>query len=425
MSRRQSLASSLASICLLNAAAMSHLAQERSGHQRTLDEPSTTTAVAGELQSGVAVISGKPVGYRGPAWHQTTADFPIGVLSGSAKRRDAVRRSWGAVCRPVFIVGMHAATGLWPEAEAASHGDLLLVNQTEIYHAMASILPLKTQMWLVYAHRAFPHAHFVAKVDDDTWVEPRRLLDVLKARRPEYWGYVLKNTRPVRNPKHKWFVAPSVWPGATYLDYCAGAGYVLSQRTLACVASKAAEPLPMPREDVATGILVQRCGATPTHARLFDAFGVRYTRSCSGRSVIKHYVRDMVQEAAARRNCSGGAPSAKRAPAASHGSSAVSARRAPAANHTANRRMRQPSASGRAPAASGRSGSSSSLPVSLDGAAAAASDPQALGVQQQILDELREQRREMREIRAHLGLTSKTLPEWHELCMRRGSSACA
>jgi hypothetical protein len=73
--------------------------------------------------------------------------MPVGILSGYAPKRQAVRDTWGKDACVYFIVGKK--DGAWPEDEATHHGDLLLLDMDEVYHGITSILPYKTVLRLL------------------------------------------------------------------------------------------------------------------------------------------------------------------------------------------------------------------------------------------------------------------------------------
>lgn len=237
-------------------------------------------------EAKTANISGMPVLYIAPAPRKCTT-IPVGVLSGYAPKRQAVRDTWGKSVCVYFIVGKK--DGAWPEEEATRHGDLLLLDMDEVYHGITSILPYKTAIWFYLAHEQFPEAMHVLKTDDDSYVQVNELQVELRQAQPDYWGHVQHGQRPVRNPKNKYFLPSSMWNEEVFPDYCSGAGYVLSRKALDCFMSKIQNQTYVACEDVSTGIVMHACGIGATHSKLVDRRG---DFAFSKPWLIKHYVKN-------------------------------------------------------------------------------------------------------------------------------------
>jgi len=82
-------------------------------------------------EAKTVTMFGISVTYVAPIPRNCTT-MPVGVISGYAPKRQAVRNSWGKDVCLYFIVGKNDS--LWPEEEATSHGDLLLLDMEEVYH---------------------------------------------------------------------------------------------------------------------------------------------------------------------------------------------------------------------------------------------------------------------------------------------------
>ena len=114
----------------------------------------------------------------------------IAVLSSAAHgaRRSAIRRTWFALsgdhrlgtanvlaCFGVGSAAQGAAAQL--EREIAMHGDMLLLNATDVASAgsLAGSMYETSFGWWLTAARRFPNAAFLAKTDDDSYVYIPRL----------------------------------------------------------------------------------------------------------------------------------------------------------------------------------------------------------------------------------------------------------
>jgi beta-1,3-galactosyltransferase 1 len=213
--------------------------------------------------------------------------MPVGVLSGYALKRQAVRKTWGKEVCLYFIVGKN--DGSWPEEEATLHSDLLLLDMEEVYHGITSILPYKTAIWFYLAHEHFPQAMHVLKTDDDSYVKISGLQDELIQVQPDYWGYAYRGLGPNRHPENKNFVPTSMFPESVFPDFCSGAGYVLSHKALECFVSKIESQTYFACEDVSTGIVMQTCDIKASHSELVDRMG---NNPPSTPWLIKHYVKN-------------------------------------------------------------------------------------------------------------------------------------
>eukprot|EP00624_Nannochloropsis_granulata_P004180 evm.model.NODE_31053_length_64317_cov_55.547771.4 len=212
-------------------------------------------------------IMGKPVTYIAPTPRECTTT-PVGVLSGYAPKRQAIRDTWGKGVCLYFIVGKK--DGLWPEEEATRHDDLVMLDMEEMY---TSILSYKTAIWFYVAHEHFPQAMHVLKTDDDCYVKMSGLQEELSQAQPDYWGYMHRRSHPIRDPENKNVVPLSMFPGSVFPDYCSGAGYVLSRKALECFVPNIENQTYISCEDVLTGVVMKTCNVTGTHNELIDIVG--------------------------------------------------------------------------------------------------------------------------------------------------------
>ena len=262
--------------------------------------------------SAQTVISCTRIHYRVPrgALHrlrfseQTTA---VGVLSGAAgagpAQRRAIRSTWAAGAANVFFV----VAGPWAvvSEEYDRHRDLLWLDLGEIYLTEISHLAFKTVAFLSILYERVvttsEHLRYLFKTDDDSYVALERLDRVLFPRgqtAPDYWGKCRAGAKPHRNQvvpwQKKWFIPYEVYPEPEYPSYAQGAGYALSKKFLDCAIGErhAAATRYMPNEDVAIGMLAERCHVTCTSD---DRVWIRYNAARDGttmdRKIVQHYVQ--------------------------------------------------------------------------------------------------------------------------------------
>ncbi len=188
----------------------------------------------------------------------------FGVCANAAKpvRRQAIRKSWGRNVPVVFLVA-----GEWDNIsqEFSRFGDLLWVDMPEDYR---NALTPKTFAFIQFASRnAIPalSLDYMFKTDDDVYINATEMSRELYVHdRPDYYGLLREGTAPIRNKTEtglvsKWYMSKEEYPDDTFPPYAHGTGYALSKRFGDCAIKAMATILPMPWEDVATGILAKVC----------------------------------------------------------------------------------------------------------------------------------------------------------------------
>lgn len=122
----------------------------------------------------------------------------VGILSAPpfTSRRHAIRRTWLAersTLRSVaacFVVraglcGRTSEAALRERsvvaAEAAAHGDVLALESVCLHERRARGAVFALYAWMQHAVDAYPHAAFIAKADDDVWLDLLTLRTYLSA----------------------------------------------------------------------------------------------------------------------------------------------------------------------------------------------------------------------------------------------------
>ena len=213
----------------------------------------------------------------------------FGILSSSENhlQRHFIRKTWGKSQNILFIV-----SGPWAtvKGEAGVFHDILWIDGVESYSKMASILPQKTQT-LLYALESFsPFFDYCLKTDDDSFINVQKLRHFLKQNLIDYGGKVFPNSKPYRDPLHKWFISYQRYNRTYFPPYCSGAGYVMSKRFISCAVKNLKNLEYMPMEDVATGLLSEKCNILPVNMQGVSGKTIQ-RGDVNSDIIVRHHVR--------------------------------------------------------------------------------------------------------------------------------------
>ncbi|XP_055346161.1 beta-1,3-galactosyltransferase 9-like [Paramacrobiotus metropolitanus] len=237
-------------------------------------------------------------------------------------RRDTIRRTYGSLAvesgthrhtcshgrpdagrgvplgfRLLFIVGLTVSGAIQRGIadEAARTGDII---QTE---AFVDDYGQATRKGLALIHWSLlhcPQATFVAKADDDCFINPPLLLSSLRHaedKTPSILGHFWPAGAPViRDPKNKWAVPVADFPEKHFPPYMSGILYTFHRLTLAPLAHAARTLKYLWHDDVFLTGLAARAAQIP-HIGLggYDPKGGAWNKGCSkGAHLAVHYVDD-------------------------------------------------------------------------------------------------------------------------------------
>jgi hypothetical protein len=247
------------------------------------DTPLDGFTGADHIDSHLTIISCVPVHYRIPtsSIQGVENSMVFGILSSQdgRVRRDSIRNSWGKDKTVFFII-----SGDWNkvEEEYNENLDILWVDQAEEYRVGISkasprkgALTFKSEAFLVAMYdqvqQINPNVEYFFKTDDDCFLNIKNLEEQIvaesKGEQLDYWGQCVKDRKPYRYPKTRWYLSYKDYPYTYYPNYCAGAGYLLSPKMLDCAVGEGhIEKVPYIRnEDAAVGLLAERCGMEPSN----------------------------------------------------------------------------------------------------------------------------------------------------------------
>jgi hypothetical protein len=226
------------------------------------------------FHDGTVTISCRRFHYKASVEKLATAKgstLMIGVISGSDElRRRAIRETWKQLApTSVFFVVCGNFADIEEEYEA--HQDILWLDKEDSYDD----LPYKTQ-FLIQMVQAHTHEYkFLLKTDDDCFVNITKFNEAPELyTSSHYWGSCKSNMTGVIRPGdtylpgyHPTFeVTFEEYPYQFFPMYCVGAGFLMSKDFVDC----AVYEIPFLRffkfDDVATGMLAERCHVLPVDA---------------------------------------------------------------------------------------------------------------------------------------------------------------
>ena len=161
--------------------------------------------------------------------------------------REIIRETWGSVrmynrahIRVVFLVGNRLSPKTEPAADLAvqlkveseTYGDIVKGDFIDAYVNMT----YKTVMGLKWMKQYCPKASFVMKSDDDVMINIHKVVHFLQeidqsdSNLSNFFYCLTITSSPFRATSSKWYVSYSDYKYNMYPTYCAGAGYIISNR---------------------------------------------------------------------------------------------------------------------------------------------------------------------------------------------------
>ena len=252
------------------------------------------------------IVSCDTIHYRIPksSIEKINQSLVVGVLSGASTtiRRSSIRSTWAYKKKNVFFI----VAGPWENISEEYHqyNDLIWIDKEEVYVTETSVLTFKTESFLSIFHAVMQkneNIKYLLKTDDDSYVNLKKLEENLMIRHENdlpihYWGKCHDDYwKPHRNQEiewqKKWYISFETYAEPNYPPYCQGAGIALSRNFLDCAINHIPKIKYMPNEDVAVGMLAERCEIPITNN---DGVWIRWDNedgiTMDGK-IIQHYVR--------------------------------------------------------------------------------------------------------------------------------------
>ena len=183
--------------------------------------------------------------------------------------RDVIRNTWASQTlnnnspkvRHVFLLGTttqkEVQAGI--DTEASLHGDIVQQNFLDAYNH----LTLKTMLGLEWASRHCSNAKYAMKVDDDVYVNVRRIIKLVRAQKVQdkmIGNCILRQHTPRRHGDWKWRVPWKQYNQTRYPIYCNGPSYLLPVNVARAIVNVSSNIPFLKLEDVYVGICLRATG---------------------------------------------------------------------------------------------------------------------------------------------------------------------
>jgi len=234
---------------------------------------------------------------------------------GNAAARYVIRRTWGKKLkdlenvRLMYIVGRAKQSELYNKVltEAEDNGDLLIEDFEDTYQN----LTLKTTFMLKWTSRHCSQAKFVFKVDDDVYVNPKKVMETLESTHLYFKKLVVTdlegigramnvdyamvgsvmNTVPIRDPTSKWYLSLDFYPLNIFPKFLSGTGYIFTGSLATPLLYCAVRTPFINLEDV---FLSGLCATTQLGLRLTHSTGFQWRPMIIGGTHICNYKQSVI-----------------------------------------------------------------------------------------------------------------------------------
>ncbi|TSO77725.1 UDP-GlcNAc:betaGal beta-1,3-N-acetylglucosaminyltransferase 7 [Bagarius yarrelli] len=210
-------------------------------------------------------------------------------------RREAVRLTWGKEhsirgkrIKTLFLLGTPApgkdSKNLQKllEYEDRIFGDILQWNFMDTFFN----LTLKEVNFLRWFNIYCPNVPFIFKGDDDVFVNPTNLVDLLDFRIQEskvhnlFVGDTISKAAPIRNRQSKYYIPRELYD-KPYPPYVGGGGFVMSSHLARRLLAVSENMTLFPIDDVFLGMCLQALKLAPEMHPGFKTFGIVKRKSSS------------------------------------------------------------------------------------------------------------------------------------------------
>lgn len=186
------------------------------------------------------------------------------------KRRSTVRRTYGKESlRDTYNFNLYFALGksknemtqAMIEDEDAKHHDIIQWDFIDSYDK----LTVKTISLLNWAAMFCSKSSYILKADDDVYINVIRLhtngfFEMRTEPSHSINGYIRHHVKPIRDPKHRFYVPYEGYKRSKFPKFAVGSGYILNQAIVGKLVDCAMTSMPLVQmEDVSLGIAANLC----------------------------------------------------------------------------------------------------------------------------------------------------------------------
>ena len=197
------------------------------------------------------------------------------ILSHIQRRdtRDVVRTTWASASgnntksvRHVFIIGKPRSE--YEESNFAKeekrHRDMFMIDIPDEYRH----LTYKVLGALKWVKEYCQNAKYIMKVDDDTFINTRKLPGFLQEQsdvQNTLIGSCHDGGSPIRETDSKWYVSRDLYPPDNYKPYCQGPGYIMPRQLARDIIRISSQVSFIPMEDAYVGLCLHKLGGKVKH----------------------------------------------------------------------------------------------------------------------------------------------------------------
>ena len=226
--------------------------------------------------------------------------FIIKSICASTLQRASIRTAWsnetwikenlGVNTKRFFLIGDCTTNEERQKVlqENKNHNDILQWK----FHDSFRNLTLKDCLFLQWFTRFCRNVPYVFKGDDDVFVNPKKLLKLLrgvelKRRNNFIQGSVLFHSKRITDTKSKYYVSSNIYGRKLYPPYVSGGSFVMSNRMAVRLFRASLNARIIPIDDAFLGILLRNIGVKPQDDRTFGNFPDKTNSSAC--QIVNHY----------------------------------------------------------------------------------------------------------------------------------------
>ena len=156
------------------------------------------------------------------------------VISAPGHRlaRNAIRRTWGKVIMPLFIMGLSDNTSMsFVYNEAEVFNDIIVEDFVDSYMN----LTIKTAFAMKHFLKHFSKSKFFFKIDDDVLLNVENLHELIRDKNTPQNAIIGRegaSFKPHRDRENKWYIPYWLYGNDSFPQYIDGPAYIIPGRIL-------------------------------------------------------------------------------------------------------------------------------------------------------------------------------------------------